>query len=407
MTIEDRAAQLRHQLQTLSTERNSLVTQLKTARKEAQKSDAALRADIEALKRAAEKHAPAEHRSRQKVLALQEAVKQTAVATTDTEQMVHDLHMGIPDLKGQETQAQKKHTEMEAEAQERRRGCEESIKSDQKKLQDLRNELSGLSNKLEKLSTKKDKFESDVIPVLEGQLVKLSQDIELVEQDAIHMGLEETDPGLPMEVTDHRPPRGGFSMPTYRRFQPPAPIGSQRPSHHSSFHKFPSSSTTQSFFGRFRENQPPSFHGPTSSNLSSNAVPFDPSARLAQRLGSTINSTNANLSDSGLSSAGSFPSSSSSSSPSMSNFQLQNLSTQVQTGPHRAGPSPPLSSNHLSAIKTKGDSNNSLELPTAATVRLNSTVLRPASPLRQATVPSVSLHSQGSHNRRSTLDGAP
>lgn len=57
------------------------VFMLKAARCDAQNADATLRAKIELLKGASEKHAAAEHRARQKMCALQEAAKQVVGAT--------------------------------------------------------------------------------------------------------------------------------------------------------------------------------------------------------------------------------------------------------------------------------------------------------------------------------------
>jgi len=63
-----------------------------------------LKGEIETLKRASEKHASGEHRSRQKVLALQEAVKQANAAAEELEEMAKSIEATFPAL---ELQAQR------------------------------------------------------------------------------------------------------------------------------------------------------------------------------------------------------------------------------------------------------------------------------------------------------------
>ncbi|KAG8932065.1 hypothetical protein FRC02_001695 [Tulasnella sp. 418] len=85
ITVDERAAQLRRTLAASNEQRDALVGQLKFARKEAQRTDAGLRSEMEALKRTADKNASAEQRNRQKVLALQESIKRLHAGAEEAE----------------------------------------------------------------------------------------------------------------------------------------------------------------------------------------------------------------------------------------------------------------------------------------------------------------------------------
>ena len=75
----------------LNNEHATLTASLKSARREAQKADAALRSEIDTLKRASEKHVQQEARAKQKVLALQEAVRRTVATTDEIKAMIKEV----------------------------------------------------------------------------------------------------------------------------------------------------------------------------------------------------------------------------------------------------------------------------------------------------------------------------
>ncbi|KAF9017159.1 hypothetical protein BDP27DRAFT_1174452, partial [Rhodocollybia butyracea] len=59
-----------------------------SSRRDAQKADAHLRSEIDILKKSSERFVSSEQRSKQKVLALQEAVKRAQLLTRDLEEKV-------------------------------------------------------------------------------------------------------------------------------------------------------------------------------------------------------------------------------------------------------------------------------------------------------------------------------
>ncbi|KAH7903481.1 hypothetical protein BJ138DRAFT_1074072, partial [Hygrophoropsis aurantiaca] len=100
-TLEDRLAHLHRSLTTLTTTRDALSALLKSTRRDSQKADAALRAEIDVLNRASDKNTAAEHRARQKVLALQEAARRARTAAEEITLAAADVDAQLPALTAQ------------------------------------------------------------------------------------------------------------------------------------------------------------------------------------------------------------------------------------------------------------------------------------------------------------------
>ncbi|KAF8527833.1 hypothetical protein BU17DRAFT_38381, partial [Hysterangium stoloniferum] len=170
---EERVSQLRKQLGLLTTERDDLGSQLKLARRESQRTETALKGEIETLKRASEKHASGEHRSRQKVLALQEAVKQASAATGDIEKMIRGIEETLPALNQRAKEVQATHDTVKDEVARKSQELDVSLREDSRKVQELQAELSGVCSRLERVRGKKEKLETEIIPLLEAKLEQL------------------------------------------------------------------------------------------------------------------------------------------------------------------------------------------------------------------------------------------
>jgi len=170
ITVEDRLKQLQQNLSLLNSDRDSLTATLKSARRDAQKADAALRTEIDILKRASDKHSAAEHRARQKVLALQEAVKRAQSATKEMEALVNEAEAALPVLIAGRGEREHAYDIVRGEADRAKEEMDREAESDMKRIEGLKGELTGLSSKLERLNGKKDKLEGGVIPVLGRQL---------------------------------------------------------------------------------------------------------------------------------------------------------------------------------------------------------------------------------------------
>lgn len=159
----------------------SLNAQLKLARRESQRSDAALRAEIEAVKRTAEKQSVADQRAKQKVLALQEAVKQTNAATGELEADARAVEGDLPRVRQEEAVVEVEYATVRETADKKEAEAEEALRGDKKRISEAQAELASVTNRLEKLQAKKGKVESETLPDLEQQLAEIQQQIEALE----------------------------------------------------------------------------------------------------------------------------------------------------------------------------------------------------------------------------------
>jgi hypothetical protein len=183
ISTEEHVNQLQETLNTLITERDSLTTNLKSARRESQKADAALRAEIESLQRSSEKHGVWEQRTKQKILALQEAHKRAIAAAQETEEEVRRVEALLPDLVKKKEGKERECEKLEAEAANVRKEREQIEEAEKKQIENMEAELAVLNHKLEKLGGKKDKLETGTIPDLEMQLRQVVEEIDKMEAE--------------------------------------------------------------------------------------------------------------------------------------------------------------------------------------------------------------------------------
>ncbi|KAG5650554.1 hypothetical protein H0H81_011835 [Sphagnurus paluster] len=184
LTAEDRLAHLQHALALINTDRDQLAASLKSARRDAQKADAALRSEIDVLKRASEKHVAADHRAKQKILSLQEAVKRAQVATCETEELLKEVEGLVPELDRQRQAKELEYAKVKEQAERARKDREKHVEKEKKRLEAMRGELGGLSNKMDKLTAKKEKLESVIIADLEEQLQNIQLEFEQAQKEA-------------------------------------------------------------------------------------------------------------------------------------------------------------------------------------------------------------------------------
>ena len=177
ISLEDKTEQLNQTLSVLQSERDSLAVSLKTTRRDSQRADAAIRADIETLKRASDKFASVEHRARQKVLALQEAVKQTLAAAADIGAAATGVESFLPTLREQQAEAEEEYEIVKQQATQAREERDALEVQEKKRFDSLQTELVGLGSKLEKLNGKRERLENGVIPELEEELRRIEEEI--------------------------------------------------------------------------------------------------------------------------------------------------------------------------------------------------------------------------------------
>jgi hypothetical protein len=339
ITLEDRLKQLQQSLALINSDRDALTASLKSARRDAQKADAALRTEIDILKRASEKNSAAEHRARQKVLALQEAVKRAQATTREMEGRVKEAEAVLPVLMTEKVGKERTYDAVRNAADRVQDERIKHVERDRKRIEVLNGELNGLNNKLDRFGGKKEKLESNLIPDLEEQLKDIEREIQEVEaiplvyrtsSDTGDIGLDDGEPIFAGDIALNQALASGahhpslYHCPIQRQRHhsahvpaamarlPPAPI--QRP---SSLKQQSGATTRESYNNRLLLNPPlsippqqllvqpsnQSVHTPNSgsaskpsspvlppaqtSTLSSRAPAFEPSLSFTQALRAT------------------------------------------------------------------------------------------------------------------------
>ncbi|KAI0340391.1 hypothetical protein BDW22DRAFT_1379196 [Trametopsis cervina] len=192
-SLEDRRIQLTHMLSMLNNEHSSLTSTLKSARRDAQKADAALRAEIEALKRASERSAPTELRARQKARALQEAARQALAAAESVQAHVQELENALPALLRRKDELEQEWGVVERAAKEVSVRREEAEGREKKRAEGRQAELASLSARLDRLTARREKLDAPggTINELEERLRRLEEEREQIERDPYGYSYEE------------------------------------------------------------------------------------------------------------------------------------------------------------------------------------------------------------------------
>ena len=183
--IDTQAAQIRHMIAAAHAEKEHVQSQIKEARRASQRAEAALRLEIETVKKATEKAGSLDLRAKQKTLALQEQVKQAWAGSEAADKEAGEVEAGLAELEGRlegvraevegakEEHKQAKDKEDEVREREKKNRAEE-----EKKLQEV-------AGKIEKLRVKKEKKEGEKLE-LEKRLRDLltkAEDIEKKNED--------------------------------------------------------------------------------------------------------------------------------------------------------------------------------------------------------------------------------
>ncbi|KAJ3824837.1 hypothetical protein F5878DRAFT_576435 [Lentinula raphanica] len=183
LTLEDRVNQLQHILSDLNTEQATLTATMKASRRDAQKADANLRSEIDVLKRASERYVSLEQRSKQKLLALQEAVKRAQVTSKEMEAKMAEVNGEIPGLEKEKRKREAEHKKVKEVANKVRKAKEEQEEQERKRVEIMKTELGTLTKQLEKLDMKKDKLENGTVKELEEELENIEREMERLQRE--------------------------------------------------------------------------------------------------------------------------------------------------------------------------------------------------------------------------------
>ncbi|CAO1633044.1 unnamed protein product [Jaminaea pallidilutea] len=175
------ASQASVELQEAESQRNTLTNELRLARKDASRAEQALRNEIEAIKRSLDRLSSTDHRSKQKVLALQESIRQGNQSAKDIAQEaqeIEDEHAQWEDeartLCEQETEARQNVESVEAENNAR-------VKEDEDLTAVAEKELSALLKTMTSRQSEVEKLEQGRMAELEQEINTLQAEISRVE----------------------------------------------------------------------------------------------------------------------------------------------------------------------------------------------------------------------------------
>ncbi|GMK58305.1 hypothetical protein CspeluHIS016_0503370 [Cutaneotrichosporon spelunceum] len=179
-------AQTRHLIAAAHAERELLQVQIKEARKTAQRSEAALKSEIESLKKSNEKAGSNDQRNRQKYLALQEQVKQGLAAAETASTETKEVKDGVPSLEKLMEQVAVDLEGVKAEWDEVKKAEDEAQEADKKRRADEDKKLSDIGNKVDKVRAKRDRKEAE-----RAELAKKLEELERAREDVERRAEEE------------------------------------------------------------------------------------------------------------------------------------------------------------------------------------------------------------------------
>lgn len=223
-------AQTRHLISAAHAEREHLQTQIKEARKTAQRSEAALRTDIESMKRSNEKAGANDQRSKQKYLALQEQVKQGWAGAEAANQEADEVKASTPELENKLENVTKDLESVRRDWSRAQEEEEEAKEADKKNRAEEDKKLADVTNKIDKLKVKKEKKEAERVELQKrlDELEKQREEVERKTEEERNLRKQGYYPGVnrwehgsgdfnaPGGFEGGRPGPGGYGGPPFR-----------------------------------------------------------------------------------------------------------------------------------------------------------------------------------------------
>ncbi|WVO18315.1 hypothetical protein L204_106030 [Cryptococcus depauperatus] len=175
--VDTQVAQLRHSIAAAHSEKEHLQSQIKEARRTAQRQEASLKSEIEAVKKAIEKASSADMRAKQKALALQEQVKQGWAGAEGADQEMKVVERGLGELEEKLRELETFVEQVQTEWKQYSIKESEARETDRKTRVEQDKKLAEVASKIEKLKNKKAKRETEG-QELEKRLEELEKEIE-------------------------------------------------------------------------------------------------------------------------------------------------------------------------------------------------------------------------------------
>ncbi|KAG0693598.1 hypothetical protein DFH29DRAFT_860088 [Suillus ampliporus] len=212
-TQEDRLPNLQTTLSNLQSRISDLTSTLKSTRRDSQKADAALKSEIEALNRASEKASAAESKARQRIRALEDAVRRANEGKDDVDRVRNELEGEVPSLRKQVREKEEECEALRKEASKVRREREAKEEERRRRVEGVKTEIGSTEHRLERLCGRQEKLEGTVLIDLEKTLREVEREIQEAEaQVDVGVGAYPGPIGRPMQMQQVSPPQ-------YRRHQ--------------------------------------------------------------------------------------------------------------------------------------------------------------------------------------------
>ncbi|SPO36012.1 uncharacterized protein PSFLO_01483 [Pseudozyma flocculosa] len=181
-----RKALLQAELETSEALKSEMLAELRKARKETSKAESALRHEIESIKRHIDRMSSTDHRSKQKVLALQEAIKQTSAHVKEIHNDAEEIEGEQDDWIKQEAEVVRKLEELRKEVDDEDAEVEAQLQSDEAEIAAVEKELKTVEASVRSKKTDRDSLQSDKIPSLEAEIAKLQSQIKDLLSKPLH-----------------------------------------------------------------------------------------------------------------------------------------------------------------------------------------------------------------------------
>ncbi|CDW95524.1 hypothetical protein [Sporisorium scitamineum] len=170
-----RLAVLQAELDASEAHKAALIADVKRARKESSKHEAGLRHQIDAVKRGMDRMSATDHRSRQKVLALQELIKQTTVHTEEIHEQAELAEKEQPQWEEQDAtlEAQVETLRKQVEAEEA--AAQAEWDKDDAALAALEKELGSLEASAKALETERDELRDHKLASIQSEIEQVKE----------------------------------------------------------------------------------------------------------------------------------------------------------------------------------------------------------------------------------------
>lgn len=200
--VDTQTAQMRHLVASASAEKEHLSAQIKEARRASQRAEAALRQEIDAVKKSTEKAGSLDLRAKQKALALQEQVKQGWAGAEIADQQTVQVESGMGDLETLLNAAVSEVDELKSGMADARDKEEDARERDKRMRAEEEKKLGEVVAKVEKLRLKKERKEAEKLD--------LERRIEDLERQRVDVERQAEEDSKRIASGGHWPGHGGW-----------------------------------------------------------------------------------------------------------------------------------------------------------------------------------------------------